>query len=58
MSKIPFEKRPICSCGCKMKMVEYKGYYEEFKYWECENCDIEKQMWDYEADKTFNGSYR
>lgn len=24
--KVTFENRPVCSCGVKMKLVEYKGY--------------------------------
>lgn len=55
-----FEKRPICSCGVKMKLIEYKGYYEEFRYWECQNCTLEKEMRNVEikADITWKGSYR
>ena len=27
--RVAFEKRPVCSCGVKMKLVEFKGYYTE-----------------------------
>ncbi len=56
----PFEKRPTCSCGVKMKLIEYKGYYEEFSYWQCDNCTLEKEMEleKIKADKTWKGSYR
>lgn len=57
---VTFEKRPVCSCGVKMKLVEYKGYYEEFRYWECNNCnlDIEIQDRKIKTDKEWLGSYR
>lgn len=57
MAKIPFEKRPICSCGVKMKLIEYRGYYDGFRYWACENCDIEKEMDQYEPDDDWSGGY-
>ncbi|MBS4173502.1 hypothetical protein [Bacillus sp. FJAT-49736] len=57
--KMKFESRPICSCGVKMKLVEYRGYYEEFRYWDCDNCklDDEIQNRNVEADKIWKGSY-
>lgn len=59
MNKIPFEKRPTCSCGVKMKLVEYRGYYEDFRYWDCENCKLDDEIQNNktQADKTWFGSY-
>lgn len=52
---IKFKDRPICVCGCKMKLIKYKGYYESFNYWACDNCkeDLEKK----ECDSEWNGNY-
>lgn len=55
--KIKFELRPVCSCGVKMKLVEYKGYYDSFNYWRCDNCDLDKKIQNIEADKGEKGSY-
>ncbi|MBZ9537037.1 hypothetical protein KGR20_23035 [Cytobacillus oceanisediminis] len=57
---IPFENRPTCSCEAKMKLIGYKGYYEEFRYWECNNCGLFENMQDskIKADKEWKGSYR
>lgn len=58
--RIPFAKRPICpSCGVKMKLIQYKGYYEEFRYWECENgiCEINNEKERVEPDYAWKGSY-
>lgn len=57
---IPFDKRPVCSCGVKMKLIEYAGYYEEFRYWDCENCDQGREIQDrkLKADKSWKGAYR
>ena len=54
---IKFEKRPTCSCGVKMKLVKYQGYYDEFKYWCCENCKLDDEIQDMKADKEEKGSY-
>lgn len=32
-------RRPICVCGEEMVVVQFTGYYDEFKYFECENPD-------------------
>ena len=48
------DKRPTCSCGTKMTFVQYKGYYDEFCYWQCEVCDVEDE---FAADDTEKGSY-
>lgn len=55
--KIKFELRPVCSCGVKMKLVEYKGYYDSFNYWRCDNCDLDNKIQKIEADKGEKGSY-
>ena len=55
--KIKFELRPVSSCGVKMKLVEYKGYYDSFNYWRCDNCDLDKKIQKIEADKGEKGSY-
>lgn len=57
MSKVKIKNRPICSCGVKMKLVEYKGYYENFNYWACENCDLDNEIQKKEADKSWKGAY-
>ena len=40
-----------------MKLVEYKGYYDSFKYWRCDNCDLDNKIQKIEADKGEKGSY-
>lgn len=52
-----FVNRPICSCGVKMKLVEYNGYYEGFKYWKCESCELDDKMQDMESYTKGKGSY-
>lgn len=54
---IKFEKRPICSCGTKMKLLSYKGYYDSFNYWRCDNCELDNQIQNIEPDKGEKGSY-
>lgn len=55
--RVPFEKRPICSCGVKMKLVKYSGYYDEFMHWSCDNCDLENKLDEYEPDDKYRGAY-
>lgn len=57
--KIKFEERPTCFCGVKMKLVKYQGYYDSFKYWECDNCDLDNKIqWVcIEVDREDRGSY-
>lgn len=55
--KVPFEKRPLCVCGCKMKWVSYRGYYDEFKYWQCDNCKLDDEIKAYETDDGWQGAY-
>lgn len=53
----PFAKRPVCSCGVKMKLVQYKGYYDSFNYWCCENCALDNEIQKVDADSVCKGSY-
>ena len=55
MREIKMEDRPTCSCGRKMRIVEYKGYYETFNYFECGYCEIDPDY--YKADDYTKGSY-
>ena len=55
--KVKFEDRPICSCGVKMKVVEYKGYYDSFNYWVCNNCDLDEKIQKIKPDTQEKGSY-
>lgn len=41
-----------------MKLVKFIGYYEEFNYWRCDNCELDKKMQKIEADKIEKGAYR
>jgi hypothetical protein len=54
---VKFENRPRCSCGVKMKLVEYRGYYDEFNYWCCDNCDLDRDIQDMKTDRQEKGSY-
>lgn len=55
MKKIEEKDRPTCSCGEKMVIVEYNGYYDQFKFFDCYNCTIAPD--DYEADDIITGAY-
>lgn len=55
--KVKFEQRPTCSCGVKMKLVMYEGYYEEFKYWRCDSCHLDDEMQDFDEDSKNTGAY-
>lgn len=53
-------EKPKCACGKEMKVVQYNGYYDSFKYWEfhedckCPNaCEVE----DFQADLSWKGDY-
>ena len=50
MEKIPEELRPTCSCGEKMIVVNYKGYYDEFSYFSCANCELDADDYKSESD--------
>lgn len=54
---IEFKKRPMCSCGVKMKLERYEGYYDSFSYWICENCNLDNEMQDEEPDSEVRGAY-
>lgn len=53
--EIPEEKRPTCSCGEKMHIVEFKGYYDEFNYFECGKCEVDAD--DYKPDDERRGQF-
>ena len=55
MKKIPEELRPTCSCGEKMIVVNYRGYYDEFSYFSCATCELDAD--DYEPDGDWSGDY-
>lgn len=55
--RAPFEIRPTCSCGVKMKLIKYKGYYDTFQYWSCENCELETKLDKYKSDEEYSGAY-
>ena len=50
-------ERPTCSCGAKMQIVRYVGYYDEFNYWTCpnQNCNIDAD--DFESESEWHGCY-
>ena len=55
VAEIKQEDRPTCSCGRKMTIVAYKGYYETFNYFECGYCGVDPD--DYKADDYTMGAY-
>ena len=55
--RVPFRERPVCSCGVKMKLVEFKGYYTSFKYWKCENCNLDEKIQNCKPDLQEKGPY-
>ena len=55
MREIKTEDRPTCSCGRKMIIIEYKGYYETFNYFECGYCDVDPDY--YKADEHTRGAH-
>lgn len=36
-NEITSKKRPVCVCGEAMIVVQHIGYYDQFKYFECDN---------------------
>ena len=54
MIELPEELRPTCSCGKRMIVVQYKGYYDEFSYFGCTNCKLDVD--DYEPEGDWSGS--
>lgn len=55
MAEINQEDRPTCSCGRKMIIVEYRGYYDTFNYFECGYCKVDPD--DYKADDYTVGAF-
>lgn len=53
----PFAKRPVCSCGAKMKLAQYKGYYDTFNYWCCDNCGLGDEIQRVKPDDIFKGQF-
>ena len=58
-NKIDDSIRPVCSCGSKMQLIRYIGYYEDFNYWKCtnENCKIADVLEFFKTDRMWKGSY-
>lgn len=50
------KKRPICACGTEMTYIQYKGYYDEYTFWICENekCTTEDG---FKPDEEYTGLY-
>jgi hypothetical protein len=49
-----------------MKLIRFAGYYDEFNYWRCDNCTLNRDMQDEEwaneedkikVDSEHNGAY-
>ena len=57
MRPVLFADRPRCSCGAKMKLLEYVGYYDSFKYWTCDNCDLHNKIESAKPDGTWKGQF-
>ena len=55
MAKISIKDRPTCSCGRKMLIVEYRGYYETFNYFYCGVCKVDPD--NYKADDYTVGAF-
>lgn len=54
------KQKPKCSCGLDMIVIEYKGYYDNFKFWGFdEKCRCTKgiRVRDFEPDKIKMGAY-
>lgn len=53
-------EKPKCKCGLDMIVIEYKGYYDSFKFWGFdEKCKCTKniRVRNFDADKTIKGAY-
>lgn len=55
VAEINQEDRPTCSCGRKMIIVKYEGYYETFNYFHCGGCEVDPD--DYKSDAHTKGAY-
>lgn len=54
------KNKPKCKCGLEMRVIEYRGYYDTFKFWGYDkNCKCTKdiRVRDFEADETITGAY-
>ena len=56
-SNVKFKNRPTCSCGTKMKLIKYTGYYDTFNYWRCDNCELDKEIQNAKTDKVEKGGF-
>lgn len=50
-------ERPICSCGEKMTLVKFKGYYDTFSHWACYECSLNEKIQEAKPDKIVKGAY-
>ena len=57
MKKAKIKERPKCACGSPMKVINYRGYYEGFSYWDCTNkkCDFDVEK--FLPDDDWTGNY-
>ena len=55
MREIKTEDKPTCSCGRKMIIVEYRGYYDTFNYFDCWYCKVDPD--DYKAEDYTTGAF-
>lgn len=39
--RVPDDMKPVCICGNKMVLVEYKHYYGNERFWDCHNSDCQ-----------------
>lgn len=52
--------KPKCKCGLEMIVIEYKGYYEKFKFWGFSNkckCTKKIRVRDYRPDNVSVGAF-
>lgn len=52
--------KPKCSCGLEMDVVEFIGYYKQFKYFDLHkdcNCGDSKDANDYKEDRVEIDNY-
>lgn len=49
--------RPVCICGSPMRLVLYRGYYDQFRYWACYSCNIQNEMYKYKVDEKVQGEF-
>lgn len=54
------KQKPKCQCGLDMAVIEYKGYYDTFKFWGFDkDCKCTKgiRVREYEPDEVIKGAY-